>query len=107
MQYGSATQKPYRTKFFQLQRSAIEPVGIVAVVSMKTIIKKNSAITLTSSSPLRKNPFVPSRPYWKAPEPSPPIPMPSFRSANPLPSDGYQPGATGPFHQFPQPSANP
>ncbi len=29
------------TKFFQDQRSAIAPVGIVAVVSMNTIMKKN------------------------------------------------------------------
>lgn len=38
------------------------PVGMVAVVSMKTIMKKNIAITLTSSKPFRKNPFVPIKP---------------------------------------------
>ena len=32
--------------------SAMAPVGIVAVVSMNTIMKKNRAITLTSSMPL-------------------------------------------------------
>ena len=30
------------------------PVGIVAVVSMNTIMKKNSAMTLTSSTPLQE-----------------------------------------------------
>ena len=35
------------------------PVGIVAVVSMNTIMKKNSAMTLTSSTPFRKKPLVP------------------------------------------------
>ena len=30
------------------------PVGIVAVVSMKTIMKKNRAMTLTSSTPCQE-----------------------------------------------------
>jgi hypothetical protein len=61
-QYGNATQKENRQKFFQLQRSAIAPVGIVAVVSMNTIMKKNNAMTLQSSMPLRKNPLRPIKP---------------------------------------------
>src|SRR5215203_5214515 len=52
-QYGSATQRPYKQKFFHDQRSAIDPVGIVAVVSMNTIMKKNIVSTLTSSMPAR------------------------------------------------------
>src|SRR5262245_58962983 len=35
------------------QRSAMAPVGIVAVVSMNTIMKKKSAMILTSSIPIR------------------------------------------------------
>src|SRR5436189_373044 len=96
-------------KFFQAQRSAIAPVGMVAVVSMNTIMKKNSAMTLTSSKPIRQKPFVPKRPYLNTPGAlgSPPMPMPLLSRATPGPSEAYQPSGTGPFHQFPQPSANP
>src|SRR3954454_17381779 len=96
-------------KFFHAQRSAIEPVGIVAVVSMKTIMKKNIVSTLTSSIPVKQNPLVPKIPYLKAPIVlgSAPMPQPPLSSDRPGPSDGYQPGATGPFHQLPQPSAKP
>ncbi len=89
------------------------PVGIVAVVSMKTIMKKNRAITLTSSTPSRQKPLVPNRPYLKTPVgfPSGPIvgstPTPWFSTANPGPSEGYQPGGTGPLNQLPQPIAKP
>src|SRR5262245_59239882 len=96
-------------KFFHAQRSAIEPVGIVAVVSMNTIMKKNIVSTLTSSMPDRHQPLVPKMPYLKTPTAlgSAPIPQPALSSDKPGPSDGYQPGGTGPFHQLPQPSANP
>src|SRR6478672_614289 len=109
MQYGSATHRPNKQKFFQAQRSAIAPVGIVAVVSMNTIMKKNSAMMLTSSRPARQNPFVPNRPYLNTPGVlgSPPNPKPLFSSETPGPSDAYQPSGTGPFHQLPQPSAKP
>src|SRR3954471_7530491 len=103
MQYGRATHRPNRQKFFQAQRSAIEPVGMVAVVSMNTIMKKNIVSTLTSSMPVRHQPLVPIIPYLNAPTTlgSAPIPQPPFSSDKPGPSDGYQPGATGPFHQLP------
>src|SRR5215471_9769687 len=96
-------------KFFHDQRSAIAPVGIVAVVSKNTIWKKNSARTLTSSMPCRKKPLVPKIPYLNTPAAlgSAPIPQPELRIERPGPSDGYQPGGTGPFHQLPQPSAKP
>ena len=100
-------------KFFQLQRSAMAPVGMVAVVSMNTIMKKNNAITLTSSTPLRKKPLVPKSPYLKAPLATPaasisgPIPKPLLSTAVPGPSEEYQPGATGPLIQLPQPRAKP
>src|SRR6478672_13588066 len=93
MQYGSATHSPKRQKFFQAQRSAIAPVGIVAVVSMNTIMKKKSPMMLTSSIPDRQKPFVPSKPYLKTPGAlgSPPIPIPLLSSDTPGPSDAYQP----------------
>src|SRR3954471_16156642 len=98
MQYGNATHKPYKQKFFHDQRSAIEPVGIVAVVSMNTIMKKNIVKQLTSSSPVRQKPFVPMSPYLKTPAAlgSAPMPRPLFKSDKPGPSEGYQPGGTGP-----------
>ena len=50
-------------KFFHAQRSAMAPVGMVAVVSMKTIMKKNIAMTLTSPTLLpRKKPLRPMMP---------------------------------------------
>src|SRR5215475_10679017 len=106
MQYGRATHSPNKQKFFQAQRSAMAPVGIVAVVSMNTIMKKKSAMILTSSIPIRQKPFVPIRPYLNTPGvlESPPMPMPLLRMDTPGPSDAYQPSGTGPFHQFPQPS---
>src|SRR5262245_8896548 len=96
-------------KFFQAQRSAIEPVGIVAVVSMNTIMKKNIVSTLTSSMPIKHQPLVPQNPYLNTPATlgSAPMPQPALSSDRPGPSDGYQPGGTGPFHQLPQPSAKP
>src|SRR5262245_3798315 len=114
MQYGSATHSPKSRKFLQAHRSASTPVGMVAVVSMNTIMKKKSTMTPTSFTPLpRKNPFVPRSPYVKAPVALPaasvaaPMPMPLFSTESPGPSDGYQPGGTGPFHQLPQPMAKP
>src|ERR1041384_417734 len=114
MQYGKATHRPNKQKFFHDQRSAIAPVGIVAVVSMNTIMKKKSAITPTSPTvPLRNQPFKPIRPYVNAPVALPaastaaPKPQPSFNTESPGPRDGYQPGGTGPFHQLPQPMAKP
>src|SRR2546426_3289773 len=114
MQYGRATHRPYRQKFFHAHRSAIAPVGMVAVVSMNTIMKKKIARTPTSPTALvRKNPFVPRIPYVNAPVALPaasvaaPKPMPPFRTERPGPSDAYQPGGTGPFHQFPHPNAKP
>jgi hypothetical protein len=56
---GSATHKPNRQKFFQDHRSAIVPVGIVAVVSMNTIMKKNSAMMLTSSDAVEEEALEP------------------------------------------------
>src|SRR5262245_33143422 len=101
-------------KFFHAQRSAMAPVGMVAVVSMNTIMKKKSAITATSlTAPPRKNPFNPISPYVKAPVALPaasvaaPRPHPLFSVESPGPSDGYQPGGTGPFHQLPHPIAKP
>ena len=50
-------------KDLKLHRSAMEPVGIVAVVSMNTIWNRNMENAATSyASPERKNPFVPKRP---------------------------------------------
>ena len=85
------------------------PVGIVAVVSMKTIMKKKIAITLTSSTPCRKKPLVPNRAYLNTPgvAGSPPIPRPSFKRDKPGPSEAYQPSGTGPLNQLPQPKAKP
>src|SRR5262245_23379303 len=85
------------------------PVGIVAVVSMNTIMKKNSARQLTSWTPFRKKPFVPMSPYMKTPgvAASAPIPLPLLRMAVPGPNDEYQPGGTGPLNQLPQPMAKP
>src|SRR6266403_2055268 len=101
-------------KFFHAHRSAIAPVGIVAVVSMNTIMKKNSAMTATSfTPPLRNQPVVPMMPYVNAPVAFPaastaaPSPQPPFRTERPGPRDAYHPGGTGPFHQLPQPIANP
>src|ERR1700741_4800995 len=101
-------------KFFHAQRSAIAPVGIVAVVSMNTIMKKKSTITATSlTTPLRKKPFVPKSPYvyapvaWPAASTAAPRPRPPFKTDSPGPRDGYHPGGTGPFHQFPHPIAKP
>src|ERR1051325_7190650 len=114
MQYGSATHKPNRQKFFHDHRSAIAPVGIVAVVSIKTIMKKKSTMTDTSPTAVpRKNPFVPMIPYLNAPVSAPaasltaPRPQPSVKTESPGPRDGYHPGATGPFHQLPHPIAKP
>src|ERR1700704_2138477 len=98
MQYGNATQRPNRQKFFQAQRSAIAPVGIVAVVSMNTIMKKKSVITPTSlTAPFRKKPLRPMMRYEKAPGRAPaasvaaPSPPPPFSTAVPGPRDAYQP----------------
>src|SRR3954449_6739925 len=102
MQYGSDTHSPYSTKFFHAQRSAMAPVGMVAVVSMNTIMKKNSASTAVSHTLLpRKKPFVPSTPYLPA------IVMPWFSTEVPGPNDEYQPGGTGPLNQLPHPNAKP
>ncbi len=101
-------------KFFHAQRSAIAPVGIVAVVSINTIMKKNSTITATSlTAPVKNQPFIPMRPYVNAPVAFPaastaaPKPQPSLSTDRPGPSEAYQPGGTGPFHQLPQPIAKP
>ena len=74
------------------------PVGIVAVVSMNTIMKKNRAITAVSSRPARKKPLVPQIPY-------PPMEKPSFSSTVPGPMGEYHAGPTGALYQLPQPSA--
>src|SRR5215475_997934 len=105
MQYGSATHNPNKQKFFHAQRSAMAPVGMVAVVSMKTIMKKNNAITLTSSISCRKNPLAPISPYLKTSglAASGSMPIPSLSTTVPGPSDDTQPGGTGPLYQFPQP----
>src|SRR5215475_5645215 len=100
--------------FFHAHRSAIAPVGMVAVVSMKTIIKKKSTITPASFTALfRNHPVVPMMPYVKAPVALPaasitaPDPQPLLSTYKPGPSDAYHPGGTGPFHQLPQPMAKP
>src|SRR5712692_5292364 len=102
------------TKFFHDQRSAIAPVGIVAVVSIKTIMKKKSTMTPASlTAPLRNQPVVPMMPYVNAPVRAPaasvtaPKPHPPFSTDKPGPSDAYHPGGTGPFHQLPHPIAKP
>ena len=41
-------KRPYTTNGFQRKRSAIDPVGIVAAVSMKTSWKRKKAMTPTS-----------------------------------------------------------
>src|SRR5215471_18164487 len=101
-------------KFFHAQRSAIAPVGIVAVVSMNTIMKKKSTITATSLTELpKKKPLVPINPYVNAPVALPaastaaPRPRPPFKAERPGPKEGYHPGGTGPFHQLPHPMAKP
>src|SRR5438093_11774903 len=90
------------------------PVGIVAVVSMNTIIKKNSTITPVSPTALLKNqPFNPITPYVNAPVALPaastaaPRPHPSASTDNPGPREAYQPGGSGPFHQLPPAMAKP
>src|SRR5436190_22946954 len=101
-------------KLRQPQRSAIAPVGIVAVVSMNTIMKKKIVITPTSPTAGFKNqPLSPMIPYWNTPVSAPeastaaPRPQPWLSTERPGPSDAYQPGGTGPFHQLPQPIAKP
>jgi hypothetical protein len=52
-----------RQKLFQLHRSAAHPVGMVAVVSMKTIMNRNQTATCASyARPARKKPTLPNRP---------------------------------------------
>ncbi len=82
------------------------PVGIVAAIFIKTIMKKKSASTPASSRPPRKKPLVPHSPKraWSA---VPPMPNPWFNSSSPRPSEERQPGPTGLPAQFPQPRANP
>ncbi len=75
---------------------------MVAVVSMNTIMKKNSPSTAVSATEeLRKKPLVPRMPYFPAST------MPSLSTEVPGPSDEYQPGGTGPLNQLPQPNAKP
>ena len=63
------TSKPYTTNAEYFHRSAIAPVGIVAVVSMNTIWKRNSAKMAASyEDPVRKNPLAPKRPKRVAKE---------------------------------------
>src|SRR5262245_10736394 len=102
------------TKFFQAHRSAIAPVGIFAVVSMTTIIKTKRTIAPSSFTSLfRNHPVVPMMPYVNAPVAFPaasttaPNPQPLLSTDKPGPNDAYHPGATGPFHQLPQPMAKP
>src|SRR5207245_10905096 len=93
---------------------AAAPVGIVPLRSLNTSMKKNSTITPVSPTALFKNqPFNPIRPYVNAPVALPaasttaPRPQPSASTESPGPREGYQPGGTGPFHQFPHPMAKP
>ena len=52
------------TKAESFHRSAIEPVGIVSAVSMKTIWKRKIANAETSyETPVRKKPVPPKRPH--------------------------------------------
>jgi hypothetical protein len=106
MQYGSATIRPNRQKLPQPQRSAMVPVGMVAVVSMKTISKKNRAMTPTSLMPWRKNPL-PPRKVHRWPEESVYDSSGWFSTLRPGPRAGYQPGPAGPLNQLPQPMAKP
>ena len=87
---------------------------MVAVVSMKTIMKKNSAITLTSSTPLRKKPFSADQAVredagrvaggiGRRAE----APAAVQHRRGPARATEYQPGGTGPLHQLPQPIAKP
>jgi hypothetical protein len=78
------------------------PVGMVAVVSMNTIMKKNNVSTAVSATDdPKKKPLVPRMPYFPASV------MPSLSTAVPGPSEEYQPGGTGPLNQLPQPNAKP
>ena len=75
---------------------------MVAVVSMNTIMKKNSPRTAVSATDEpRKKPLVPIMPYFPA------ITIPWLSTEVPGPSDEYQPGGTGPLNQLPHPKAKP
>ena len=59
------THSPISTKPPNFRRSAIEPVGIVAAVSMKTIWKRKKArMPLTAPSPVSMKPLPPRMPIW-------------------------------------------
>src|SRR5438128_489130 len=99
------TQKPYMKKFLKFQRSAMAPVGIVAVVSMNTTSNKNKEKTAVSKTDgLRKNPLPPQRPNGF---PNKVIECSTLRRARPCPSDGCQPMGTGAVHQPPNMIAYP
>ncbi len=58
-------QRLIRTKPLNFRRSAIEPVGMVAAVSMKTIWKRKKESTATlAPTPMSMKPLPPSRPTW-------------------------------------------
>jgi hypothetical protein len=73
---------------------------MVAVVSMKTIMKKNRPSTAVSEQPLRKKPYVPNNCQ-------PPMSKPWVSTPVPGPIEETQPGPTGALNQLPQPSAKP
>ena len=59
------THSPISTKPPNFRRSAIEPVGIVAAVSMNTIWKmKKARMPLTAPSPFSMKPLPPRMPIW-------------------------------------------
>ena len=82
-------------KFLKFHRSAIAPVGIVAVVSMNTIWNRNrQKMAVSNTEGLRKNPAPPMKPHLMSPMV---MPCSTFNSASPCPNEGCQPMATGPL----------
>jgi hypothetical protein len=80
-------------KFLKFQRSAIAPVGIVAVVSMNTISNRNRAkIAVSKTLFPRKKPVPPAMPNGL---PNIGIVSSLFKSKMPWPSDGCDPIAPG------------
>jgi len=60
---NDARTKVKGTNALNFHRSAMAPVGMMAIVSMKTILKQDSAATgAVYTSGDRKNPCVPKRP---------------------------------------------
>src|SRR5262245_38203815 len=70
--------RPQPTNAFHFHRSAIAPVGIVAVVSMTaTTLRKTAAIGALYAAPLRPNPLLPNAKIH-----SPPTALPSSVSCD-------------------------